>query len=156
MTTVLAVAGRRSGMLYDAVEDPATYTRAELRAAYEDELSAVVEVHGIETVAAESGVDEERLRALVDGDSPDITVEEAGAILAVSEEYPDADAVVAELQDHLLLGMTTGVLDVDTVAANVQLDLSGQEIQQSLEGRRPTTLTELAAIHRFVAERNER
>jgi hypothetical protein len=54
------------------------------------------------------------------------------------------------------MGMTTGVLDVDTLAAETGLDLSGQAIQQSLEGRRETTLTELAAIHRAIADRNDR
>jgi hypothetical protein len=76
--------------------------------------------------------------------------------LALSDDYPDSEAIVLELRDHLLLGMTTGVLDVDTVASNVELGLSGQEIQQALEGRNAMTLEQLAAIHRFIAERNDR
>jgi hypothetical protein len=52
------------------------------------------------------------------------------------------------------MGMTTGVLDVDTIASNVDLDLSGQEIQQAIEGRIRMTLDELASIHGYVAGRN--
>jgi hypothetical protein len=48
------------------------------------------------------------------------------------------------------MGMTTGVLDVDTIAAEIDVDLTGQEVQQALEGRTEMTLTELAAIHRFI------
>lgn len=142
-------------MLHDVVENAGSQPPEELRAAYEAELAAVVEERGVEPVATESGVDEERLEALVDGESPEFTVEEAAAVLAARGDV-DADVVVAELRDHLLMGMTTGVLDVDTVASNVDLDLSGQEVQQSLEGRRPTTLRELAAVHQFIDARNER
>jgi hypothetical protein len=75
------------------------------------------------------------------------------AVLAVDADI-DAETMALELQDRLLMGMTTGVLDVDTLAAATDLDLSGQEVQQSLEGRRSTTLDELAAIHRVIADRN--
>jgi hypothetical protein len=54
------------------------------------------------------------------------------------------------------MGMTTGVVDVDTIASNVDLDLSGQEVQQAIEGRIPMTLDELAAIHGYIAGRNAR
>jgi hypothetical protein len=53
------------------------------------------------------------------------------------------------------MAMTTGVVDVDTLAANVDLDLSGQEVQQALEGRAEMTLEQLAAIHQFLAARND-
>lgn len=132
----------------------------------------MIETRGIETVAAETGIDEERLGAIADDAPPsaagapdreeadersaasDLTLEEAASILAVSEEAPDADAVVMEVRDHLLMGMTTGVLDVDTLAGNIEADLSGQEVQQAIEGRSAMTLDELAAIHRYIAGRN--
>jgi hypothetical protein len=142
-------------MLHDAVEDPASRTPAELRGAYEARLREAVESVGVEAAATSSGVDEATVAALAAGDSPELTVEDAAALLAAGGDV-DADVVLAELRDHLLLGMTTGVLDVDTVASNVDLDLSGQEVQQVLEGRVPMTLAELAAIQQFIAERNER
>ena len=143
-------------MLYDAVERPGQKTPAELRAAYEAQLREVVESAGVETVAADAGLDEERLTALAAGESPEFTLSEAAAVLAVDEDRPDAEAITAEIRDHLLLGMTTGVLDVDAIASNVAIDLSGQEIQQAIEGRIDPSLAELAAIQQFIEERNDR
>jgi hypothetical protein len=149
-------------MLYDATDEPAALDGDELLAAYAEELAAVVGRESADAVAEATGIDRERLVALGDGGADagdtasDLTLEQAAAVLAVSEEYPDAEAVVMEVRDHLLLSMTTGVVDVDTVAANVELDLTGQEIQQAIEGRNPMTLDELAAIQGYLAERNDR
>ncbi|MFC4358748.1 DUF5791 family protein [Halobium salinum] len=149
-------------MLYDAVDEPASLDAAALQAAYERELAAVVEAEGLDAVADETGVDRDRLAAL-DGERADsdtdvgqLTLSEAAAVLAVSDDYPDAEAIVMEVRDHLLLSMTTGVVDVDILAANLDHDLTGQEVQQAIEGRNPMTLAQLAAIQRFLAERNDR
>jgi len=139
-------------MLYDAADEPATLTPAELHEAYEAELRAAIEGLDADAVASETGVSAETIRALAAGESPSLTLSEAAAILAV--DGPDADTIVQEVRDHLLMGMTTGVLDVDTIASNVDLDLSGQEVQQAIEGRTRMTLAELAAIHNYVAGRN--
>lgn len=143
-------------MLHEAVDDPTTMTSAELREAYEAELRAAVNDAGIEATAAVTGVDEERLRAVLDGPVPDLTLDRAAGILATREDVADAEAVAAEVRDHLLLEMVTGVVDVDTVAANVDCDLTGSEIRQALEGELPLTLAQLAEIHRFLAGRNDR
>ncbi|QCJ47563.1 DUF5791 family protein [Haloprofundus sp. MHR1] len=143
-------------MLYDAAENPGSLTPDELRAAYDSQLAAVVDAVGVEAVAAESGVDCDRVAALTDGDSPDLTLEEAAGILAAGDGYPDREAIVLELRDHLLMGMTTGVLDVDTIASDIDADLTGQEVQQALEGRIPFSLDDLSAVHQFIAERNDR
>ncbi|MFB6129708.1 MAG: DUF5791 family protein [Salinigranum sp.] len=143
-------------MLYDAVERPGSTTPAALCEAYEAEVRDVVAAGGVEAVADAAGVDEDRLAALADGGSPTLSLSEAAAVLATQKGAPDDETIVREVRDHLLMAMTTGVVDVDTVASNVDLDLSGQEIQQAIEGRVELTLAELAAIHRFVASRNER
>jgi hypothetical protein len=143
-------------MLYDAADEPETLSPRQLRDAYERELRAVIDVHGVETVAAEADVETETIDALLDGGSVTLTLSEAAAILAVDDDAPDADAIVQEIRDRLLMGMTTGVVDVDTIASNVDLDLSGQEVQQAIEGRIPMTLDELAAIHGYIAGRNAR
>ncbi|MFC6988064.1 DUF5791 family protein [Haloplanus sp. GCM10025708] len=145
-------------MLYDAADEPGSLSTADLRAAYEAELRTVIDEQGVDAVAADAGVDAETVSALATGESPDVTLTEAAAILAVGDASPSADVVVAEVRDHLLMGMTTGVLDVDTVASNLDdgVDLSGQEVQQAIEGRNPMTLSELAAIHRVIAVRNDR
>lgn len=143
-------------MLYDAADEPETLSPRQLRDAYEAELRSVIDAHGVEAVTAETGVSAETIDALLDGGSPTLTLSEAAAILAQDSDGRDADAIVQEVRDHLLMAMTTGVVDVDTIASNVELDLSGQEIQQAIEGRVRMTLAELAAIHNYVAGRNAR
>jgi len=137
-------------MLHDAAEDVSEPTPSALRAAYEAALRSTIEAVGPEMVAAETDVEADRIEALAAGDSPGLTVEEAAAVLAVDPEEPDAEAIVFELRDHLLMGMTTGVLDVDTIAATVEIDLTGQEIQQAIEGRTAMTLDQLAAIQSVI------
>lgn len=143
-------------MLHDAVDEPATLSPRQLRDAYDDELRAVIDARGIDAVATATDLSTETVAALANGESPPVTLSEAAAILAVDGDGRDAEAIVQEVRDHLLMGMTTGVLDVDTIASNVELDLSGQEIQQAIEGRTRLTLDELAAIHGYVAGRNAR
>ncbi|MFB6102029.1 MAG: DUF5791 family protein [Haloplanus sp.] len=140
-------------MLYDAVDEPETLSPGQLRDAYESELRAVIDARGIETVATAADISSETAAALAGGDSPTLTLSEAAAILAVENDR-NPESIVQDVRDHLLMGMATGVLDVDTIASNVDLDLSGQEIQQAIEGRIPMTLDELAAIHSYVAGRN--
>ena len=137
-------------MLHDAAEDVSDPTPSALRTAYEAALRSTVEAVGPGTVDAETDVEADRIEALAAGDSPGFTVEEAAAVLAADPEEPDAEAIVFELRDHLLMGMTTGVLDVDTIAATVEIDLTGQEIQQAIEGRTPMTLDQLAAIQSVI------
>jgi hypothetical protein len=143
-------------MLHDAVDDPETKSPQQLRDAYDEELRAVVDARGIETVASAAGLSTETVAAVASAESPRMTLSEAAAVLATETEGRDADTIVREVRDYLLMGMTTGVLDVDTIASNVDLDLSGQEIQQAIEGRTRLMLDELAAIHSYVAGRNAR
>jgi hypothetical protein len=143
-------------MLHDAVDEPETKSPRELREAYDTELRAVIDARGIEAVATAADVPTETVAALASGESPAVTLSEAAAILAAETDERDAEGIVQEVRDYLLMGMTTGVLDVDTIASNVDLDLSGQEIQQAIEGRIRLTLDELAAIHGYVAGRNAR
>lgn len=143
-------------MLHDAVDDPATKSPRQLREAYDDELRAVIDARGIEAVATAADLSTETVAALASGESPEVTLSEAASILAADADSRDAEGIVQEVRDYLLMGMTTGVLDVDTIASNVDLDLSGQEIQQAIEGRIRLALDELAAIHGYVAGRNAR
>ncbi|RDI71227.1 DUF5791 family protein [Halopelagius longus] len=143
-------------MLYDAADDPASLSTEELREAYEAQIRRAVERVGVETAAERTGVDESDVAAVADGPAPELRLEDAAELAALDGDAPDAETIVLEVRDHLLLGMTTGVLDVDTIASNVDLDLSGQEIQQAIEGRSAMTLHELAAIQRYIEERNDR
>lgn len=140
-------------MLYRDLDGSEAESPADLREQYEAELADVIEAVGVEPAAEETGIDEGALEALVAGESPELTVEEAADILALDPEEPDAEIVRAEIEDRLLLGMTTAVLDVDTIAANLDSDLSGKEVHQRVEGRAPMTLAEYAEIHHFIGER---
>lgn len=136
-------------MLHEVADGLSDLTPSTLQTAYTDRLRAVVTSVGSEQ-AADASVDADRLEALAAGDCPDFTVEEAASILALDDETPDADAIVFELRDHLLMGMTTSVLDVDTIAANIESDLTAQEVQQAIEGRTEMTLEQLAAIQSVI------
>ena len=137
-------------MLHDAADRVSEPTPSALRTAYEAALRSTIEAVGPEAVANDAAIEADRIEALAAGDSPDLTAEEAAAILAVDPDQPDAEAIVFELRDHLLMGMTTGVLDVDTIAATIDVDLTGQEIQQAIEGRAAMTLEQLAAIQSVI------
>lgn len=141
-------------MLFRIADDPASLSPAELRERYDHRLVEAIEESGVEEAAAESGVDEEVVVALVEGESPELSLEEAAELLALSADVRDAETVILETRDDLLMGMTTGVMDVDTIASNIEHDLTGQEVQQALEGRTRMTLDQLAAIHQFIASRN--
>ncbi|MFB6151222.1 MAG: DUF5791 family protein [Haloarculaceae archaeon] len=127
-------------------------TPAALREAYERRLRETVEATGVDAAAEESGVDRGTLRALANGESPELTLEAAAAVLAIEDGSPPADVVAAEARDVLLLGMTRAVVDVDAVASHVDAELEPREIQQKVEGRAPMTLTEYAHVHQFVEE----
>lgn len=138
-------------MLHEVVEETDPEPAA-LQAAYEERIREAVVAVGVETVVDETKLDRETVTALADGESSELTVEEAAAVLALDSDR-DAETIVLELRDHLLMGMTTAVLDVDSIAANVDLDLTGQEVQQALEGRNRMTLAELAEIHSVIESR---
>lgn len=133
----------------------------ELLAAYLDVLSDVIDEHGTEVVVAETELSRTTVDALAGGTASgddavaiqragEITLADAAAVLALSGEFPDADAVAAQARDILLMGMTTAVMDVDAVAARLGGDLGPKTIQQKIEGRHPITLDEYARIHHLL------
>jgi hypothetical protein len=136
--------------MFHEVANASELSAAELRGRYDGQLAAVVDEHGVESVAEASGVERERIEAIAAGDSPDLTLEEAGAMLGMSPEEPDAEAIVVETRDHLLMGMTTGVLDVEAVESGVEGAIDAREIQQKIEGRLEMTLDELAQLHSYI------
>lgn len=141
-------------MIRGAFPDAGEQTPAELRAAYEAVLAETVERVGVEAVLENTDLDRETVESLTAGDSPTITLEEAAAILALDEERPSAGEIAAEARDVLLLGMTTAVLDVETLSSGVDGALEPKEIQQKVEGRYPMTLQEYATLHRYIAQRS--
>jgi plasmid stability protein len=137
-------------MLTGRFEDAGTRSPEELRADYYDALGDALAAVGVDTAAAETDVDEAALSALANGEQPELTLTEAAAILALTEEHPHPDTVESEARDILLLGMTTAVMDVDALAAKLGGDLEPKLIQQKVEGRQSMTLTEYARLHHAI------
>ena len=139
-------------MFHELVADPAACSGEGLYEALEAELVAAVEEAGVDTVAAETGLDAATVAALAAGDSPELTLEEAAEILGVTTADAPAD-IVALSRDALMMGMSRAVLDVDLLAAETGDDLEAREIQSKLEGRFPMTLREFARLHATIQSR---
>jgi hypothetical protein len=137
-------------MFHDVADDPGSLTPEALRELYEAELRGVFEGHGVAEVAEASGVDESTLRALADGESPELTLEEASAVMAVAEGTADAETIATVSRDALLMGMTTAVLDVEAVESGIGGRLEAREIQSKIEGRFPVTLEEFALLQQYI------
>ncbi len=140
-------------MLRGRFESAGEMSPAELRAAYDDQLVTTIEAVGQETVAEEVDIQPETLDALIEGESPEITLETAAEILALDDGLPDAESITAEAQDILLMGMSIAVLDVEAVASGINDAMEPKEIQQKAEGRFPMTLDEYALVHGYIESR---
>jgi hypothetical protein len=136
--------------MFHEVADAGELPPAELRERYDELLRSTVEEYGTEHVVEASGVSRETVAAIEAGESPELTLEEGGAILAVAESEPDADAIVLEARDHLRMGMTTAVLDVDAGLDGLDGALDAREIQQKIEGRLRMTLDDFAQLHGYI------
>ncbi len=145
-----------SATLHGVVDSPGERTEAELVAAHAGQLAAVVEAVGADDAVEASGLSPGTVAAVAAGDAGavgDLDIEEAAALLALVDGAPPAGAIAAEAREDLLLGMTTGVLSVDVVAAEVDVELDPREVQGMVEGRHPMTVEQYAALQRFVASR---
>jgi len=142
-------------MLHTLADETADLAPNGLHTAYKSYLQTTIEAVGVDTAVADTDLDADTIDAVVDGETDDLTLTEAAALAALDEDAPDAEAIVLETRDHLLMGMTTAVLDVDAVAAELDAALTGQEVQQAIEGRIDMTLPELAAIQSVIEQRLE-
>ncbi|WP_138797019.1 DUF5791 family protein [Halostella sp. PRR32] len=138
-------------MFYEQRMDVDGLTPADLRAEYESDLAGVIETAGVDSIEAETAVERATLQALADGESPSLSLEEASAILAFADDAPDAETVREIACEHLLLGMTTGVMDVDAVSRGLTLELDPKEIQQKIERRAPMSFEEFVHIQHVIA-----
>ena len=141
-------------MLHEQRFDVGGLSPADLRSEYDDALrTAVEDGGGVDTVVAEAGVDRDAVTALTAGESPDISVADAAALQALDADAPDAETIVEMAWEHLLLGMSSAVLDVETLANEIDDGLSAKEVQQKLERRAPATLDEFVAIEHAIVDR---
>ena len=140
-------------MLRGEFEDAGERAPEELQRAYEARMAEVVEAVGVDETIEETGLDRGTVETLVAGESPEIELTDAAAVLALAEDRPPADAIAAEARDILLMGMTTAVLDVETLSSGVDGQLEPKEIQQKIEGRFPMTVAEYALLHQYIEQR---
>ena len=139
-------------MFHEAVDDPGDRSADELYERYEALLVETVERVGAGEASERSGVDRETVDALLGGESPELTLEEAAGLLALDREE-DADTIAEIDRDALLIGMTNAVVDVEALARGVESDVEARELQAKVEGRFPITLREFADVYRYLQSR---
>lgn len=127
----------------------------DLLEAYSRVLRETIDRVGPDAVAARSGVDGAAIEAIRDGEVGTVSLADAAAVLGTDPDRPDGETIAAEARDLLLLGMTTAVVDVDTLASSMDGRMEPKKIQQMLEGRHPMTLGEYAAVHYHLREHVE-
>lgn len=142
-------------MLRGEIDAAAADEPEHLLDAYAERLEAAVAAVGMDAVVAETGLDRSTVQRAADGDVRDITLAEAASILAAAPDRREADAIAAEARNILLLGMTTAVLDVESLASELDGAMEPKELQQKVEGRHPMTLAEYAAVHYHLREHTE-
>ncbi|NGM69668.1 hypothetical protein G6M89_11730 [Natronolimnobius sp. AArcel1] len=124
----------------------------DLRAEYHRDLSAVLETTGASDAAAATDLEPETIDAVLADDDPELSLEEAAQIQALTDGAPDAETIVTIACEHLLLGMTTAVLDVDALESELAIAMDAKEIQQKIEQRAPMSFDEYVHIqHAIVA-----
>lgn len=138
-------------MFYEHRADRSDTTPRDLRGEYEADLVAAIEHVGVDRAVEETGLARETLEGLVSGSSPDLTLSEAAAIQSLAPDAPDADAMVDLACDHLLLGMSNAILDVDALDRELDLDLGPKRIQRKLERREPMTFEEFVRFQAAIA-----
>jgi hypothetical protein len=140
-------------MIHEQRRDVDGMTPADLRAEYDADLTAAVETAGVDAAVEAAGVDRASVEALLAGERPDLSLPEAAALQALSEDAPGAETTVEIACEHLLLGMSTGVMDVDSLAAALEIDLGPKAVQQKLERRAPMTFDEFVHLQHAIADR---
>ncbi len=141
------------GMFHEQRRDVDGLDPADLRAEYDADMAAAVDAVGVAAAADRSGVDRETVEALVADERPALSLDDAAALAALDDDLPDAETVEEIACEHLLLGMSTGVMDVDALAGAVELELDAKEIQQKLERRAPMSFDEFVHLQHAIADR---
>lgn len=137
-------------MLADDITSPGTLSPDDLWRRYFDAVRAAASTAGPDRLGKETDLDEVTIDAILDDDVDGLLLSDAAAILAIEDGHDPTRQLEAVL-DRLLFDMSTAILDVDALAADLALDLDPQEIQRRVEGREPMTLEEYAHIRLRIA-----
>lgn len=125
--------------------EPAGEAPEQIVQAYRTAFQTVLDRVDATQLEADTGLTVEGVRDEIDRTA----LTDVSAVLAVADGA-QPDQIHAELLDQLLIEMTTAVVDVDALAGRTQVDLSGKELQQRIEGRAPMTLREYALIRHAI------
>lgn len=131
--------------------DPSDAGPDAARDRYLDTLAEALDRVGRDELLDTTGVDPIGLDAIEARDADAISLADAATILAI-DTGDDPDALLAEARETVLLEMSTAVVDVDTLAADLDGDLGPREIQATVEGRHPMSLAQYAQIRYRLAD----
>lgn len=116
-----------------------------------DVLAAIVATYGVTHVAEQTGLDRDLLRATRDGSVMDehkpgerITLGTAAELLAVASTFSPTE-VRARIRDHLILSMSRGPTDAESLASRYGFD-DVHTVRDKIEGDRSLTLREYARL----------
>lgn len=138
-------------MLLDEITDPSASTPEALRSEYIDHLARIIADVGIDHVAAETDLETAQIEAIMADDVSSLTLDTTASILALSEEWPDAETIKVEIRDTVMLRMSSAVMDVEALAREMDGSLDPTGVQQRIEGRHPMTLLEYARVVHAIA-----
>lgn len=121
----------------------------ESTAAVRDTLYAalvdVIESTGPERVVEATALDRSTVTAIRRGDQPTLSLADVAAVLAVPAGHRGAGWCRAEFRDAVIVWMSDAVIDVDTLA--VELDgVTGPILREKIEGDRRMTVAEYARV----------
>lgn len=137
-------------MLVEDIEEGVDAATLEQR--YRRDLASRIDRLGVDTVAEATAIDADRLERVEDPGTP-LTLKEVTAILAVDGDRTAA-AIMQDVRDHLMLQMSSSVVDVDALATALEGDLEPRDYQQMIEGRMAMPLSVYARIYRHVQSEN--
>jgi hypothetical protein len=138
-------------MTNELLDTPAEASPRAVKQEYIQRLAALISRKGISEVVATTGLDKDTVTAVATQSGAELSLADAAAIAALANNAPDADTIISELRDTLLLEMSSAMLTVDRLATELALDLDPKEIQAKIEGRQPMTLGEYAQLRHYLA-----
>lgn len=138
-------------MLTEPVDVEATDPVA-LHGRYLAALGSIVDDVGAMEVAEKTGIDVGRLEMLPDED-PALTLRDACAIIGTSGSVSNADTLARDARDHLVVRMSSAILDVDSLASGLEADVEPRDYRRMIEGHTEILLRQYARIyHRVESE----
>ena len=144
-------------MFYEHRSDGSDSSPDEFRVEYLADLRSAIEGVGIDRAVERTGIDRETLARFLEASDEhrlsDLTLTDAAAIQSLAPDTPDRDDIVLLARDHLLLGMSNAIVDVDALDRELDHDFGAGTIQRKLEGDEPMTFEEFVRFQHAIARK---